>query len=233
MKSIANFLGNGDKEIKLYHSNGEIFIHYHPFSDGTWIQSTNDCEGRETSYKNSDGFWSERTYNDAGKELTYKNSKGYWCVRTYNDDGKELTYKNSDGFWIERTYDDEGNEMTFRSSEGDFKDYRGESIRSIADELGSDKEEIKLYHKNGKIFIEYKKSPTSGNWYEYTYDENGNCLRYKENRGHWEDTTYSVVGSVLTYKNSKGYWENFTYDDNGNVLAFRNSNGTCIDLREK
>ena len=97
MKNIKEYLGSDDKEIRLYHKNGEARIMYFEFSDGDWL---------------------EHTYNDNGNNLTYKNSSDYWDEYTYDDNGNELTYKSSRGYWREYTYDDNGNELTFKSSEG-------------------------------------------------------------------------------------------------------------------
>ena len=108
MKNIKEYLKSDDKEIRLYHKNGEVSIRYLEDSKGDWFESTYDDNGNELTYKNSDGDWVEYTYDDNGNELTYKNSSGYWRKSTYDDNSNELTYKDSRG--VERGFDIE--EMT-------------------------------------------------------------------------------------------------------------------------
>ena len=87
MKNIKEYLKSEDKEIRLYHKNGEMRIEY---------------------LEASKVYWLESSYDDYGNKLTYKNSNGYWRESTYDDNGNELTFKNSEG--IERGFDIE--EMT-------------------------------------------------------------------------------------------------------------------------
>ena len=87
MKNIKEYLKSEDKEIILYHKNGEVSIRY---------------------FESSNGYWRESTYDENGNRLTFKNSRGYWGEYTYGDNGNELTYKNSNG--VERGFDIE--EMT-------------------------------------------------------------------------------------------------------------------------
>jgi len=81
MKNIKEYLKSDDKDIILYHKNGEARIMYFEFSDGDWL---------------------EHTYNDNGNKLTYKNSEGYWWEYTYDDNGNELTFKSSES--VERVF---------------------------------------------------------------------------------------------------------------------------------
>jgi len=102
MKNIQEYLKSDDKDITLYHKNGEINISYLEVSSGYWWESTYDDNGNELTYKNSEGSWDESTYEDNGNQLTYKNSQGDWWESTYDDNGNELTYKNSEG--VERVF---------------------------------------------------------------------------------------------------------------------------------
>jgi len=110
MKNIKEYLKSEDKEIVLYHKNGEMRIEYLEDSDGFWWECTYDDNGNKLTYKDSSSYWEEHTYNDNdnGNELTYKNSSGDWWESTYDNNGNELTYKNSLG--VERGFDIE--EMT-------------------------------------------------------------------------------------------------------------------------
>lgn len=74
--NIAEYLKSEEKDIKLYHDNGEVALSY--------------C-------KNSDGFWnwSERTYDKNGNRKTYKNSNGFSC--------EHITYKDSNGVFEDYT----------------------------------------------------------------------------------------------------------------------------------
>ena len=76
MKNIKEYLKSDNKDITLYHKNGEINISYLEVSNGYWWESTYDDNGNELTYKDSDGYWRESTYDDNGNLLTYKNSKG-------------------------------------------------------------------------------------------------------------------------------------------------------------
>ena len=71
--------------------------------------------------------------------------------------------------------------------------------------LGKDKN-LELFNDKGKKVYEYIRA-FCGMWYEYTYDDKGN---------------------ELTYKNSDGYWYQFTYDEKGNELTYKNSDGVTI-----
>ena len=85
-------------------------------------------------------------------------------------------------------------------------------------------EDLKLFNEQGKKVYEYCKG-FYGCWREYTYDENGNTLTYKDSEGTWYEYTYDEKGNVLTYKDSNGGWCEHTYDEKGNVLTYKDSNG--------
>ena len=55
-------------------------------------------------------------------------------------------------------------------------------MKNIKEYLKSEDKEIILYHKNGEIRIKYLEA-SNGHWWEYTYDDNGNRLTYKNVRG--------------------------------------------------
>ena len=97
-------------------------------------------------------------------------------------------------------------------------------MTNIAEYLKSQKREIKLYHRNGKVALYYFNN-SDGYWNETTYDSNGNELTYKNSDGYWNETTYDSNGNELTYKNSYGFWEERTFDSNGNQLTYKDSNG--------
>jgi len=97
-------------------------------------------------------------------------------------------------------------------------------MKNIKEYLKSDDKEIRLYHKNGKMSIRYLEV-SNGDWMEYTYDDNGNRLTYKNSKVYWLESTYDDNGNKLTYKDSSGYWRESTYDDNGNELTYKNSRG--------
>ena len=108
MKNIKEYLKSDDKDITLYHKNGEINISYLEVSSGHWWESTYDDNSNELTYKNSRGYWGEYTYGDNSRELSFKSSSGHWRKSTYDDNGNELTFKSSEG--VERGFDIE--EMT-------------------------------------------------------------------------------------------------------------------------
>ena len=55
MKNIKEYLKSDDKDITLYHKNGEINISYLEVSNGYWWESTYDDNGNELTYKDSEG----------------------------------------------------------------------------------------------------------------------------------------------------------------------------------
>ena len=58
--------------------------------------------------------------------------------------------------------------------------------------------DLELFNKEGKRVYEFK-IYSDGYSYEYTYDENGKELTYKNSTGYSYD-------NQLTYKNSEGYY---------------------------
>ena len=73
--------------------------------------------------------------------------------------------------------------------------------------LGKD-ENLKLFNEQGKKVYEYN-TYLSGYWHEYTYDENGYALTYKDSDGFWSEYTRDEKGNELTYKNSNGVTRGF------------------------
>ena len=55
-------------------------------------------------------------------------------------------------------------------------------MKNIKEYLKSDDKEIRLYHKNGKVSLKYLEF-SDGDWLEYTYNDNGNELTYKNSSG--------------------------------------------------
>ena len=62
---------------------------------------------------------------------------------------------------------------------------------------------IIIKNKNGNII--YKQN-LNGVWCEWIFDDNNNCLTYKDSVGDWSEWTYDN-GNELTYKDSDGYYE--------------------------
>jgi YD repeat-containing protein len=83
---------------------------------------------------------------------------------------------------------------------------------------------LELFNKEGKQVYEFLKH-LNGNWYERTYDSNGNLLTFKNSDAYSYVFTYDLNGKLLTYKNNKGHWIEYTRDSNGKELTFKNSNG--------
>ena len=76
MKNIKEYLGSEDKEIKLYHKNGEEALRYSQFESGWWVEYTCDKNGMTLTCKDSTGDWIKYTRAEDGKELTYEDSDG-------------------------------------------------------------------------------------------------------------------------------------------------------------
>ena len=76
MKNIKEYLESEDKNITLYHKNGEIALHYSQLESGWWLEGTYDQNGWVLAFKDSNGFWSKFTRDQDGNELTYENSGG-------------------------------------------------------------------------------------------------------------------------------------------------------------
>ena len=88
--------------------------------------------------------------------------------------------------------------------------------------IQSENKDLKLYNKEGVRVYSYR-TYSDGFWSEYTYDEKGNELTFKDSDGFWYEYTYDEEGNKLTYKNSKGSWSERTYDEEGYLLTFKNS----------
>ena len=76
MKNIKEYLKSEDRDIRLYHKNGEIALHYSLLESGWWIECTYHKNGRVLTSKDSSGYWNRFTRDEDGNELTYENSKG-------------------------------------------------------------------------------------------------------------------------------------------------------------
>jgi len=86
------------------------------------------------------------------------------------------------------------------------------------------KNNLQLYNDNGVLVYKFYRH-YQGFWYEYTYDDLGNELIYKDSLGDWHEFTYDNKGNALTYKDSNGFWCESTYDDLGNELTYKSSEG--------
>ena len=90
-------------------------------------------------------------------------------------------------------------------------------------------EELKLYHKNGKLAYWFNKG-SNGYSSESTYDKNGKQLTFKNSDGYSYEYTYDKNGNRLTFKDSNDYsWER-TYDKQGNELTFKNNSWVKIRI---
>jgi len=90
--------------------------------------------------------------------------------------------------------------------------------------LQGKQEDLKLYNKKGDLVYKFYKS-SNGDWYESTYDDNGNELTFKHSDGDWRESTYDDNCNRLTFKSSEGNWSECTYDDKGNELTHKSSKG--------
>ena len=66
---------------------------------------------------------------------------------------------------------------------------------------------MEYYHKNSDIVAFKRIEGLEGYYYEYTYDDNGNQLTYKDSNEFGWESTYDNKGNELTFKNSEGYFE--------------------------
>ena len=64
-------------------------------------------------------------------------------------------------------------------------------------------ENLTLFNEQGKKVYDYY-NDIDDYWSEYTYDENGNILTFKNSDGMWYEYTRDEKGNKLTYKNSNG-----------------------------
>ena len=85
-------------------------------------------------------------------------------------------------------------------------------------------ENLKLYNKEGNILYEFYFNPNSIST-EYTYNQNGNQLTFKNSNGYKWEKTFNLNGRELTYIDSDGISWEYTYDENGNELTYKHSNG--------
>lgn len=59
---------------------------------------------------------------------------------------------------------------------------------------------------------------------EYTYNENGKVLTFKNSRGYWYKCTYSSNEREELWEDLYGYWSKRTYDENGRMLTQKSGN---------
>jgi len=85
-------------------------------------------------------------------------------------------------------------------------------MKNIKEYLGSEDEDITLYHKNGKVALWYS-GEKNGDWYETTYDKNGMTLTSKNSDGYWSKYTRAEDGEELTYENSWGKRRGFDIEE--------------------
>ena len=85
-------------------------------------------------------------------------------------------------------------------------------------------ENLILYNKEGNRLYEFYFTPNRGS-VEYTYNQNGNQLTFKDSNEYSWEKTFNVNGRELTFKDSDGLsWES-TYDDNEKELTYKHSCG--------
>jgi len=85
------------------------------------------------------------------------------------------------------------------------------------------KKNLELFD-NGKLVYQFVTN-SSGYSSEYTRDEKGNILTYKDSDGVSYEYTRDEKGNILTYKDSDGYSSEYTYNEKGNELTYKNSDG--------
>ena len=91
----------------------------------------------------------------------------------------------------------------------------------MKNKLGTN-EYLEERHSNGKKSYEYCVGSNGFSW-EYTYDENGNALTFKNSDGFSWESTYDENGNELTCRHSNGFSFESTYDENGNRLTYKNN----------
>lgn len=69
-------------------------------------------------------------------------------------------------------------------------------------------ENLKLYNKEGNILYEFYFNPNSIST-EYTYNQNGNQLTFKNSNGYKWEKTFNLNGRELTFKDSDGISRGF------------------------
>ena len=85
-------------------------------------------------------------------------------------------------------------------------------------------EDLKEYHKNGKLAYEFRVVRRNYSW-EKTFDTQGNQTSFKDSDGYSWDSTYDHQGNETSYKDSRGISWYRTFDDQGRVTSFKNLNG--------
>jgi len=98
-QTIAQFLNVKDFPFVIKDKNSNQI--YYEVSNGFWLKSEYDDEGKEIYYENSDGFWIKREYDDQGNKIYFEYSNGFWRKSEYDDEGKEIYYENSDGYIVD------------------------------------------------------------------------------------------------------------------------------------
>jgi YD repeat-containing protein len=89
------------------------------------------------------------------------------------------------------------------------------------------------YHKNSDV-IKWKRITHSNDFNsEYTYNEQGKVLTFKNSNDFSCEYIYNEQGKVLTFKDSDGYSSERTYNEQGQKETFKDSNGIYVIKGEK
>ena len=74
-------------------------------------------------------------------------------------------------------------------------------------------ENLKEYHKNGKLAYEFKVKSDGYSW-EKTFDDRGNQTSYQDSRDNSWSATFDDQGNQTSYKNSYGeHWKRIYNED--------------------
>ena len=96
---------------------------------------------------------------------------GYYHERTYDENGYVLTFKNSNDYWESYTRAENGKELTFKNSVGEIRGFE------IPEFMVEETKTKIMLNKNGNT------EDSNDYSFEYTYDESGKELTYKDSDG--------------------------------------------------
>lgn len=61
----------------------------------------------------------------------------------------------------------------------------------------------------------------------FTYDSNGNLIKFEASNGLWRTQEYDSNGNWIKVEHSNGVWETRKFDSEGNLIESKSSDGIC------
>ena len=157
-------------------------------------------------------------YDENNRLIHGKDIKNIEYWNSYDENGNLISSSAGEGYETKYEYDDRNNVI----HQIDINDYEIEEFNYIniynKEDFNINIEDentiIHIYDKNNNLLksieIDYEES--------YEYDNNNNCIHYKNSDGYEYWKKYDNNGNEIYYKDSTEYQCWFSYNENGDEL---------------